>query len=425
MPYVPGIGDTLMQTLPKIGESLARIRNPYRDQEDLFQKLIATKPEMIDEFAQRELDSPGSLEPIFGKKVSAYVRSQPISESYKRNVQKDKLDIAGKELDITGKGTSNKRQEAGLTSDLMKNLQDSTLWDAINKDPIAKKIWEERSIGGESFDIINEKVRQVKEVSGRAKLAEPFKDKSPLEIAREFSSNPSTFPGDTLQALFERQPDAMRAAFAVLDDQSRAKLSLRLKSMDDSNQDKYLRNLMYREAIDGAQKLGINNPNAYAKKFMGKEFTELAPASTPEDDAQAEERFAQIGMNEMRNSAIKDINDMQQSLGAIGRGGLSDNDQAIQYGIINTSLQRLGEKLPAGTPIPEYRVENRKYRPDKRGWFVDEKDAHGNVINTREVKQDELLKFITDLNMKLRTGGAAVIPRFAPDSATSRLDRLR
>ncbi len=408
MNILPAGGESFLRSLPMIGQVVSKFTNPFRDHEEMFQKLIATKPELMDEYITREQQSPGSLAPVFGKRVSEFVRGQPVSEAYQRGVSKEKLDITGKELTNKAVEVGTKRQEVGLDSDTLKQLQDKTLWDRISNDKNAKAIWEEKSIGGEPFDVIREKIRQVNVVGDRSKLADPYIGKKPLEIAEAIRTGGDKFDANVVQAMWDRMPDTMRQVYALIDDKNRDLLSTKIKGMDRGDQDRYLRNLRWREVIDGAQKLGVS-PNTYAKKFFGEEFPELSRASTPEDDAQLDTKLEDMRVGELRKAAVTDINDIQQSISSLSKGGLNPAQQSIQYGIINTSLQRLGEKLPEGTVIPQYK-EIERFGPNKKGWF----------IGDRKINDSELLQFLTNINASILTGRAQYRPRNTATDSTSR-----
>ena len=120
LPYLRGFGDTLRDSLPSIGESLSKIVNPHQEDELRLKKLIAENPDLLDEYTQKELDNPGSLGAIFGKRASEYIRQQPHSAKYNEATKARELENTSRGLGIEGQrlniaaatDSANKRDKA-------------------------------------------------------------------------------------------------------------------------------------------------------------------------------------------------------------------------------------------------------------------------------------------------------------------------
>lgn len=76
IPYLPGWGDSLAQSLPQLGSGIAHIVNPQMDQQMALKAAIMKDPSILRQYASIERDNPGTLKSLgFGDNFSNAIGS--------------------------------------------------------------------------------------------------------------------------------------------------------------------------------------------------------------------------------------------------------------------------------------------------------------------------------------------------------------
>lgn len=100
LPYLPGIGDTLSQVGPQLGQSLAHIINPHAKDQELIRQLLIQKPDLMDEYIDREKLNPGFARSVGGKQFEQQVTGKDTSESFKIGKKKEQVSLASDEQSL-------------------------------------------------------------------------------------------------------------------------------------------------------------------------------------------------------------------------------------------------------------------------------------------------------------------------------------
>lgn len=183
IPTLEGLGDTLMQVGPQLGDSLKRIFRPNFDTEQELQKLLMRNPDLIDQFASREQESPGSTA-MFGPNAQKYFGSRKLSTEFltKRKldqlaVKRDEQGLAKgeRELKILDQNFSSNAFELAKNEEFMEftsrlKKEDPKRW----RDLMTKKAFGMTEAEYETAELNRKRERLGVEALERAKGLAPF-----------------------------------------------------------------------------------------------------------------------------------------------------------------------------------------------------------------------------------------------------------
>ena len=93
IPYIPGWGDTLKNSLPELGKNLHKIIKPHAESEQRLKRMLEEDPEKINEFIQTARTNPGVLSNVFGKGAEEYIAQQDFTPDYKRRQEGAELTL--------------------------------------------------------------------------------------------------------------------------------------------------------------------------------------------------------------------------------------------------------------------------------------------------------------------------------------------
>ena len=130
IPYLPGIGDTFQQVLPDLGKNLQSIFAPHiTAQRDIYKQLMEN-PEQINQYIDLARTNPGALG--LKKQDAQALATRDYTPKYKRQIEREDLDIAQNREALTAAQTSNK-----ITAERQKvldNIQDPEYreWATLN-----------------------------------------------------------------------------------------------------------------------------------------------------------------------------------------------------------------------------------------------------------------------------------------------------
>jgi hypothetical protein len=271
IPYIPGFGDTLKETLPQLAEATKRIINPYYDKEQAFTAHITQHPEDIPALAEIETNSPGSLTKIFGPNTGKFLSTLNLSpaQQLNRKVNEAATQVTEQNPQAVGEKALGvdlqQRESQGMDLEAKRNLINSLKQSKIPPEMQALII----KNGG-----ISE--QDLRDISMSNIADEAVKTKSPKEIMDAFLAGTPLKMGtteypiaDVMQGLFTSRAESTKAMFAKMmqdaDNEGRIKIAniAHLNGRRDLMQQLYLdfsRNM-------SAKHPEINVPAAFALQY--------------------------------------------------------------------------------------------------------------------------------------------------------------
>jgi hypothetical protein len=137
IPYLPGIGDTLAQFGPQLGQNLSKILQPNKEKEQMLQKLLANNPDAINQFVELERTNPGITANMFGPKGQQFIAGSDFTPSFKRRQEAEDIQLETGKVSLKSAKGKLAEEEAGRSA--FQTLIDNTTDPQFRSFAVAKR----------------------------------------------------------------------------------------------------------------------------------------------------------------------------------------------------------------------------------------------------------------------------------------------
>jgi hypothetical protein len=370
IPYLPGIGDTLAQLGPQLGQNLSKILQPNKEREQMLQKLLINNPDAINQFVELERTNPGITANMFGPKGQQFIAGSDFTPSFKRQQESEDLKLAGQKqgLEVGAQGLAQgaiNLERSGI------DLKDAQRFEAFKT--ALPTTTQRRIFFKDALGMQEEEINELEARSESRNLARTFMEGKDFNTILGAVKN-KTVDLKALAGLYEVNPALMNQIFGQLDFEREAGLRRELAAL--ASRDRR-RDMMDQLFLDTARQMssfrekGFNlNTGAVFQHIYGVDPS-AAPSYTGSKPTELELNAVQGAFNTIRASSFaKEIAPLQRAIHELGNKNLRGTGKQLAAGTVNQQLELLGS---------DYRiVQDQGFMAANKFKFADTK---GNIVN--------------------------------------------